>query len=79
MVIKEEALTILLNAELNYAAQKSFGKKQFTHANVYETIWPLPTVRKVHLSFYGEKPKIIGLFSGFGNIAYITNRGGFEG
>ena len=25
--------------------------------------------------FYGKKPKIVGLFSGFGRIAYITKQG----
>ena len=28
--------------------------------------------------FYGEKPKIIGLFSEFGRVAYVMKRGGIR-
>ena len=47
-----------------------------THVqNMYETVWPLPTVRKSHLEFFnGEKPRKICLFSEFGCITYVKNK-----
>ena len=39
---------------------------------MYETVWPPPISINYHLCFHGENPNIIGSFSEFGRIAYVT-------
>ena len=54
--------------------RKCYGQRRYTRENAYKTVCPILTAIKSHLRFYGENPKIIGLFSEFGRIAYVTMR-----
>ena len=54
--------------------RKCYGQMRYTRENAYKTVCPILTAIKSHLRFYGENPKIIGLFSEFGRIAYVTKR-----
>ena len=70
---------MLLNAELNDTTQKILCEDAVhTCECVRNSLYNRGSTTCPFGSFYGEKPNIIGLFSEFGSIIYVTNKGKFN-
>ena len=69
---------MLLNTKLNDTAQKILWKEavhMFKRVNSMDTTGSTTSPFKI---FYREKPNIIGLFSEFGPIGYVTKQDKFK-
>ena len=77
--IKEEALAMLLNEKLNEDAQKiMWVEAVHTCGRIRNCRATTGSITSPFEKFYGEKPKIIGSFSDFGRIAYVTKQDKFK-
>ena len=67
---------MLLNAKLNDTVQKMLWEEAVhTCECVINSMSTTGSTESPFIIFYGEKTKIIGLFSEFGRIDYVTKRG----
>ena len=74
-VIKKRALLMLLNEKLNEDAQIILWAEAVQMCKlVRNSMATTDSTTRPFENLYGEKPNIIGLFSEFGCIAYITKR-----
>ena len=72
-VIKEGALAMLLSTKLNDTAQKMlWAEAVHTYECVRNSMDTTVSTTSPFENFYGEKSKIIGSFSEFGCIVYVT-------
>ena len=74
-VIKEEELDMILDEKSNDTAQKMLWEdalhtRELLHNIMYTTF----STNSPFVIFYRENPKIIGSFSDFGHVAYVTKR-----
>ena len=66
---------MLVNAKLNDADQKMlWAEAVHTCKPVINSMADTGSTTSLFEIFYGEKPKIIGLFSEFGRIGYVTKQ-----
>ena len=72
-IIKEGELDILMNVKLNDRYQKMIWAEAIHTCEHVRKIMDTTVSTKIPFeTFYGDKPKIIGLFSEFGCITYVT-------
>ena len=70
---------MLLNAKLNGTAHKLLLANNFHMCKHARNSMTTTIITKSQFEmFYGDKPKVIGLFSEFGHIAYITKSDRFK-
>ena len=70
---------MLLNAKLNYIYQKMLWTEAVnTQERARNSMATMGSTTSPFKNFYGEKPKIIGSFSDFGRIGYVTKRENFK-
>ena len=66
---------MLLNAKLNNPAQKILWEEAVhTCEHAVKIMSRTGSTTSPFKNFYGKEPKIIGLFSEFGRIGYVTKR-----
>ena len=74
-IIKEGALAMLLKEKINDIAQKMlWAEAVHTCEHVRNSMAATDSTKIPFENFYGENPKIIGLFLEFVRIGYVTKR-----
>ena len=74
-VIKEGVLDMILNQKINDTAQKMMWAEAIhKYELVRNSMNNMGSTKSPFGIFYGEKPKIIGSFSDFGCITYVTKQ-----
>ena len=70
---------MMLNSKLNYTAQNILWREAVhTCKHVIISMATTVSTKSPLENFYGENPKIIGLFSEFGRIGYVAKQDKFK-